>query len=109
VAAVTAAITATGTASAATYHGYVGPGSSISLRNAAGARVARVPTGRHTFVIHDRSRAHNFTLRRGTTRLRTTSTEGTGTYTWRRVRITAGRYVYFCSTHPDLRGSFRAR
>ncbi len=109
VAAVIAAIAASETAFAATYHGYVGPGSTISLRNAAGARVARVPAGRHTFVVHDRSPAHNFTLRRGTTRLRATSTEGTGTYRWRRVRITRGTYVYFCSTHPDLRGRFRAR
>ena len=95
-------------AEAARYHGYVGPGFSIVLRNAAGARVTRIPAGRHTFVIHDRSTAHNFVLRRGTTRLRATSVAGTGRATWR-VRIRAGAYVYFCAVHPELRGSFRAR
>jgi plastocyanin len=100
------ALGATPVAEAATYHGYVS--SSISLRNAAGARVSFIPAGRHTFIVHDRSRVHNFALARGSTLLRATSIRGRGTTTWRRVRITRGRYVYFCTDHPQLRGRFRA-
>jgi plastocyanin len=95
---------ATTAAEAATYHGYVN--SSIVLRNASGNRVSRIPAGTHTFVIHDTSSAHNFTLRRGSRTLRATGTEFRGTRTWRGVRITRGSYTYLCTTHPRLRGTF---
>jgi plastocyanin len=96
-----------GPASAATFHGSVGPGMSISLKRGNGNDVINVAPGVHTFVIRDRSGAHNFVLRRGTTELRRTGVEFTGTRTWS-VRIRRGaRYKYHCSTHPRaMRGSF---
>lgn len=98
----------TSAADAATYHGYVGPGFSISLLNGSGNSVSRIPVGRHRFVIHDSSSSHNFVLRRGSTRLRGTTVAGTGVYTWRGVRIRAAGHVYFCKPHKDsMRGSFR--
>jgi hypothetical protein len=96
-----------GTADAATYHGYVGPGSTIRLLNSSGNVVRRVPVGRHRFVIHDNSSSHNFVLRRGSVRLLGTSVSGTGVIA-RRVRIRAGRHVYFCAPHAGwMRGGFR--
>ena len=95
-------------ADARTYHGYGGPGFTISLLNSSGNSVSRIPVGRHRFVIHDSSSSHNFVLRRGTTRLRATTVAGTGVYTWRGVRIRSGRHVYFCKPHKnDMKGSFR--
>ena len=97
-----------GAADAATYHGYVGPGASITLLNGAGNRVSRIPVGRHRFIIHDRSSSHNFVLKRGAVRLRRTTVAGTGVVTWRRVLIRAGRHVYLCAPHSRaMRGSFR--
>jgi hypothetical protein len=96
-----------GPASAATFHGSVGPGMTISLKRANGNDVLSVAPGLHTFVIRDRSSAHNFVLLRGTTELRRTGVEFTGKRTWS-VRIRRGaRYKYRCSTHPrTMRGSF---
>jgi plastocyanin len=107
-AAVSIALVGAAAAEARTYHGYVGPGATITLQNASGARVSRIPTGRHSFVIHDRSSAHNFVLYRGTTRLRGTTVRGTGVVTWA-LRITRGNYRYLCAPHASsMRGSFRA-
>ena len=40
----------------------VGPGSKISLANAAGERLASVKAGTYSIVVRDRSKAHNFHL-----------------------------------------------
>jgi len=97
-----------GTASAATFYGSVGPGMTIALKRGNGNDVTSVAPGRHTFVIRDRSTAHNFVLLRGQTELRRTGVEFRGKRTWT-VRIRRGaRYRYHCSTHPTaMRGSFR--
>ena len=94
-------------ASAATFYGSVGPGMTISLKRGNGNDVINVAPGLHTFVIRDRSSAHNFVLLRGTNELRRTGVTFTGTRTWS-VRIRRGaRYKYHCSTHPRaMRGSF---
>lgn len=100
-------LSVTGAGSAATYHGFVGPGSSIRLLTGSGVRVARVPAGRHRFLIHDNSRAHNFVLKRGRTTLRRTTLAFKGQRTWT-VRILKARHVYLCSSHPrTMRGGFR--
>jgi plastocyanin len=103
-----AALIGAGVAEAATYHGFVGPGKTISLRTGSGVKVTRVRAGRHTFLIHDNSRAHNFVIRRGSTRLRRTGVAFRGVVSWRIRIVRGGRYVYFCQPHPrTMRGSFR--
>jgi len=96
-------------AHARTYHGYVGPATEITLENAAGNRVSRIPAGSHTFLIHDNSSMHNFRLRRGSTVMRSTTLSFVGTRRWTGVRIRAGRtYTYYCSAHPSsMSGTFR--
>ncbi len=54
----------------------------ISLKRGNGNDVINVAPGLHTFVIRDRSSAHNFVLLRGTTELRRTGVEFTGKRTW---------------------------
>ena len=103
------ALGASAAAEARTYHGTVGPGRVITLTNARGARVARVPAGRHTFLIHDLSSTHNFVLARGGTIVRRTGVSAIGVFTWRRVRISRGTYSFYCATHRrQMHGSFRA-
>ena len=43
-------------------HGAIGPGFTISLKNAQGKKVATVKHGKYTFTVGDKSSIHNFTL-----------------------------------------------
>ncbi len=92
----------------ATYYGTVGPERTISLTTRGGAAVTKVPAGKHTFVIRDRSPFHNFVLARGPTRIRWTTLDYEGVTRWT-VRIRPGAiYRYFCGTHRRvMHGSFR--
>jgi hypothetical protein len=98
-------------ADARTYYGFVGPGFTITLKNkrVGGRTVARIPAGRHTFVIRDRSADHNFRLLHRGTVLRATTVPFVGRRVWRGVRIRAARtYVYDCRPHrTSMRGTFR--
>ncbi|MBW3592200.1 MAG: hypothetical protein KY396_00715 [Actinobacteria bacterium] len=109
VVATTLVLVAPAAADARTYHGYVGPGSTIVLTNASGARVSRIPAGLHTFVIHDQASQHNFRLRRGSTVMRQTTLAFVGRRRWTNVRIRAGRtYTYDCVPHASfMSGTFR--
>jgi plastocyanin len=86
----------------------VGPGFTISLRTAAGARVTTIRRGTYTITVRDRSREHNFHLL-GPRVNRRTTVAARGTFTWR-VTLRAGRYRFVCDPHADaMRGSFRVR
>jgi plastocyanin len=86
----------------------VGPGFTISLRTARGARVSRLRAGRYRIVVRDRSRSHNFHLS-GPGVNRRTAVGFRGTARWT-VRFQKGkRYRFVCDPHAHrLRGSFRA-
>jgi hypothetical protein len=43
-------------------HGTIGPGFTISLKNAQGKKVATLKHGTYSFVVADKSSIHNFTL-----------------------------------------------
>jgi plastocyanin len=86
----------------------VGPGFTISLRTAAGARVATLARGTYTITVRDRSRAHNFHLI-GPRVNRRTTVGSMGSFTWR-VTLRPGRYRFVCDPHATaMRGSFRVR
>ena len=87
----------------------VGPGETITLTTAAGAKVRSVRAGTYTIVVRDRSSDHNFRLS-GPGASRTTAVGFTGTTTWRNVKFTRGKtYLYVCDPHADdMRGSFKA-
>ena len=89
--------------------GSVGPGFTISLRNAAGGRVSSVRAGTYTIFVRDRSAMHNFHLV-GPGVNRRTSVLFRGAVTWR-VRFRAGAtYRFVCDPHArGMRGSFRGR
>jgi plastocyanin len=101
------ALAATGGALAKTYYGVVGPGPTITFKNAKGNTVTRIRTGTHTIKVNDRSSAHNFHLL-GQGINKKTRLGFVGRKTWR-LSFPEGRYVYRCDPHRrHMRGSFRA-
>ena len=88
-----------------TLTGTVGPGFSISLVDATGARVKHLDPGTYTLVIHDLAEEHNFHLS-GPGVNQFTEVETKGDVTWS-VTFTAGTYTYVCDPHASvLSGAF---
>jgi hypothetical protein len=83
----------------------VGPGFSISLRDATGAVVRNLAPGTYTVNVDDRGTEHNFALL-GPGVTQRTDIEFVGTATWT-VTFTDGTYTYLCDAHPTtMRGTF---
>ena len=105
---VSVGIAATATAvSLQKLHGVIGPGYSISLKNAQGKRVTTLKHGKYTLVVQDKANIHNFTLNGpGIKNKMITGTTFVGTKTVT-VTLKAGKYKYYCTVHPFVTGSFR--
>jgi hypothetical protein len=78
--------------------GNVGPGFSITLRDANNKPVTRVLPGDYTIVVTDQSDLHNFHFSGPGVDMRTES-ETAGTQTWN-VTLVDGKYTYKCDVHP---------
>ena len=88
-------------------HGVIGPGYSISLKNAQGKRVTTLKHGKYTLVVQDKANIHNFTLNGPEIKnkmITGTTFVGTKTVT---VTLKAGKYKYYCTVHPFVTGSFK--
>ena len=105
---VSVGIAATATAvSLQKLHGVIGPGYSISLKNAQGKRVTTLKHGKYTLVVQDKANIHNFTLNGpGIKNKMITGTTFVGTKTVT-VTLKAGKYRYYCTVHPTVTGTFR--
>ena len=107
-----AALVAVGIATAATtavpkLNGTIGPGFTISLKNAHGKRVTTLTHGTYSFVVRDEASIHNFTLNGPGIKNKTitgTTFVGTKTVT---VTLKAGKYRYYCTVHPFVSGTFK--
>jgi len=75
----------------------VGPAATISLKTAGGKAVTRLRPGAYTFVVRDRSKAHNARLR-GAGVSQATGVGFVGTKTWR-VVLRKGTLVVQCAPH----------
>jgi hypothetical protein len=86
--------------------GSVGPGFTISVKDAAGAPVTHLDAGPVTLTIEDLSDEHDFHLT-GPGGVDVSSTvEGTGTRT-ADLNLVDGKYVFICDAHPTrMHGSF---
>ncbi|MET0561067.1 MAG: plastocyanin/azurin family copper-binding protein [Gaiellaceae bacterium] len=83
----------------------VGPGFTINLRDASGARVSKLDPGAYVIEVEDLSEEHNFHLS-GSGLNRATEIGETGKATWT-VTFTDGTYRYVCDPHSGtMNGSF---
>jgi plastocyanin len=96
---------ATGSSNA-TLTGVVGPGFTISLKNADGSNVTHLDPGTYDISVTDNAIDHNFHLSGPGGVDQSTDIEGMGTVTWT-VTFTAGTYTFLCQAHPvQMRGTF---
>lgn len=88
-------------------HGTIGPGFTISLKDAHRKKVATLKPGKYTFVVRDEADIHNFTLNGPGTKNKTimgTSFVGTKTVT---LTVKHGTYTFYCTVHPTITGMFK--
>jgi plastocyanin len=87
--------------------GTIGPGFTISLKNAHGKKVQTLKHGKYTFVVRDKANIHNFTLTGPGIKNKTvtgTSFVGTKTVT---LTLKTGKYRFYCTVHPTITGTFK--
>ena len=89
-------------------HGTVGPGFTISLKDAQGKAVKTLTHGKYTFVVQDKASIHNFTLNGpGITNKTITGTIFVGTKTVT-LTLKKGTYTFLCTVHPTtVTGKFK--
>ena len=84
----------------------VGPGFTINLRDASGARVSKLDPGAYVIEVDDLSEEHNFHLSGPGGVNRATEIGEMGKVTWT-VTFTDGTYRYVCDPHSGMmNGSF---
>jgi hypothetical protein len=108
----TAALVAVGIATGATtavpkLNGTIGPGYTISLKNAQGKKVKSLKHGKYTFIVRDKANIHNFTLKGPGGRNKMIT--GTGFVGKKTVSVTLkkGTYRFYCTIHPFVSGTFK--
>jgi len=77
----------------------VGPGFTITLKNASGTQVDRIGPGTYTINVNDMSAEHSFHLTGPGGVDMATDIAGTGKATWT-VTLVDGKYSYLCDAHP---------
>jgi plastocyanin len=87
--------------------GTLGPGFTITLKNSKGKTVKLLKVGKYRFVVTDKASIHNFTLDGpGLEDKAITATGFTGTKSVT-LKLKKGKYKYYCTVHPDLKGTFK--
>ena len=105
-----AALAAAGSGLAATtntVNGTVGPGFTIGL-TMQGKKVTKLKAGKYTFVVHDKSSIHNFTVEQEKggkfeKHLTTTPFVGTKSVT---ITLKKGKWKFYCSNHESTMFGF---
>src|SRR6266568_3426534 len=80
--------------------GTVGPGFTITLKKGS-KKVTKLKAGKYTFVVHDKSSIHNFTVEQEKggkfeKHLTTTPFVGTKSVT---ITLKKGKWKFYCSNH----------
>ena len=87
--------------------GTIGPGYTISLKDARGRAVKMLRHGKFTLVVSDKANIHNFTLNGpGIKNKMITGTSFVGPKTVT-VTLKTGKYRYYCTVHPFVSGTFK--
>ncbi len=89
--------------------GTVGPGFTITLKDAKGKKVTKLKPGKYTFVVSDKASIHSFVLEQekgGKFEKEITSVSFTGKKTVT-IKLTKGKWKYYCMPHePSMFGFF---
>jgi hypothetical protein len=87
--------------------GTIGPGYTISLKDARGRAVKMLRHGKYTLVVSDKANIHNFTL--NGPGIKNKMITGTGFVGPKTVTVTlkTGKYRYYCTVHPFVSGTFK--
>jgi plastocyanin len=87
--------------------GTIGPGFTISLKNAHGKKVTTLKHGKYSFIVSDKSSIHNFTLNGPGARNKMIS--GTGFVGTKTMALTLkkGTYRFYCTVHPTITATFK--
>jgi plastocyanin len=99
-----AALAGSAAADTPTLQANVGPGFTISLKDASGAVVKHLDPGDYTIHVVDQSEIHNFDLT-GPGVSKATDVASVGEEDWH-VTFGNGTYNYVCDAHPTMKGSF---
>lgn len=100
------AATATGAAAKTVLKGTVGPGFSITLKDASGKKVSTLKAGVYTIQVSDKAAIHSFHLSGPGVNKVITSVAFMGTKSVT-VTLKKGTYKYVCDPHATiLHGSF---
>ncbi len=103
--AVAAALASAAAADTPMLQGSVGPGFTITLKDASGNAVTHLDPGAYAVHVSDQGDIHDFHLV-GPGVDQATTIDGTGDLDWN-VTLTDGTYRFFCDAHPTLmKGSF---
>ena len=107
-----AALVAAGSPSAMTVpklFGTVGPGFTITLKDAKGKKVTKLKPGKYSFVVSDKASIHTFVLEQekgGKFEKEITGVSFTGKKTVT-INLTKGKWKYYCKPHePSMFGFF---
>ena len=101
-----ATATATASAGATKLVGTVGPGFTITLKDATGHKVKALKPGKYAITVSDKSPIHNYRLKGPGLNKEITSVGFTGKKTVT-VTLKSGKYTYVCDPHKTLmHGSF---
>jgi plastocyanin len=89
--------------------GTVGPGFTITLKNAKGQKVTTLKAGKYTFVVTDKASIHNFVVEKaqgGKFEKELTSVPFMGKKTVT-INLTKGKWEYYCAPHEStMHGDF---
>ena len=100
-----AALASGAAADTPTLQGSVGPGFTITLKDASGNPVTHLDPGAYAVHVSDLGDIHDFHLV-GPGVDQATTIPGTGDFNWA-VTLSNGTYRFFCDAHPTLmKGSF---
>jgi plastocyanin len=109
VAGLAAVLAVVGSASArstvTTLKGTVGPGFTITLKNASGKKVTTLKHGTYRIVVSDKASIHNFVLEGPGVEKDITTVGFTGTKTVT-VKLRVGKYKYYCRPHESAMFGF---
>ena len=87
--------------------GTIGPGYTISLKDARGRAVKMLRHGKYTLVVSDKANIHNFTLNGpGIKNKMITGTSFVGPKTVT-VTLKTGKYRFYCTVHPFVSGTVK--